>query len=1232
MKGAEICGGKMKTTLKMVKIIAVFFGFYTSLVFAGNSQLNPGWNLVSPPVSEDVPVNEFLDEQKLKVIHIWSWDTELNARSGGWRVYPSEYANRNDFPELSSMKPDGIYWFLTNENSVLKGEANTIKRELLASLPPIVFQPPILTDLHGEQFQIFDLNNDDVKDFIWLTSDGNIEFTLVTQGETLQLGTSQSVTSDADATYFEVIDLNNDDLVDIIWKDAEGNLEYSLQLTDSGSTGSTTTTTTTTTPSSSTTTTTETSSSTTTTEIITTTTTSSSPTSTVPSIQSSSHPNSGYFYNSTSGLFDLSQLSQEETNGFFYFVDPDPAVTFNTTNDWILNESTVSSTNPLITVENLSEGSQYLHAIPTQDNQIQGEADHFLFNVNLSSPQVSSVSHPDQTKAYSLINASLEWDEIPGMIYHYKVDQNPFTIPTASDKSTEISSIAITNLTKPPSGYDYVSNFFHIIARDELGSISPAAHYQINICDNANDKCAPSGMDIVSGVQVSSPTHPDESLWYNNSNPQFTFSGGMDNQYLYYFDTNPITLIQEANHHILSGSELTLPDDNQELKITTKGEHYIHVRGYNDSFLETGVKHFRVNIANTSSFRVSAPALLSGQSVRNLRLYWYHPLMNGQEQTDSFPNYYVLWDQNSDSVPDPETATKTTVNSYLANSVSDGLYFLHIRSEDTEGNLSDTTHFAVSIGEGNDTSQLLTGQGEAIIIAGGGAESNNTLWTATNALAVQTYRTFKARGFTDENIFLFHPDQGIDLDGDGTFETIADDTTPTVNDLKTQIESLKTSEETGPLYLYMVDHGAIDKFQISPSEILSAANLDEWLDNFQTATDRSVVVIIEACHSGSFLDDLEGDNRIIITSTDDDLAFLSHSGDLSYSNFLLQGLFRGLSITAAHERSVQSMSKLGRPYIRMHPQVSQSDIDPIVGGDVFIADFVPEMTSNTPSGTITKDPSSVLGLQAVFSDHYEDMKVWAVITPPDFTPPTTSEDFISPQVFLPKVNLFLTDEINHTYSGSYNILPYRGTYLIQFFAQMPNGEVTVSDTATVLVNDGQVVTTTNDYSANLKTGWNLVGINDSLEGDTVALQIGNLIDFGIESVWEWDSTANNWKLWLSEQTLDEFNDYFGTNFSALPTLNPGKGYWIKMNYATHHDFNGTPYSSTLSLIKGWNLISFGGETRSINQVLSEISESVDSIWSWKGDTWEVYSPKGQVGDFSVLENIDPKKGYWIRIR
>ncbi|KKN27978.1 hypothetical protein LCGC14_0859030 [marine sediment metagenome] len=73
----------------------------------------------------------------------------------------------------------------------------------------------------------------------------------------------------------------------------------------------------------------------------------------------------------------------------------------------------------------------------------------------------------------------------------------------------------------------------------------------------------------------------------------------------------------------------------------------------------------------------------------------------------------------------------------------------------------------------------------------------------------------------------------------------------------------------GVLAVYLHDHGGNNAMANHPYPSLTASELDQYLDDFEAASgcDR-IIVVYEACSSGSFLDELSKSNRIIMTSTE----------------------------------------------------------------------------------------------------------------------------------------------------------------------------------------------------------------------------------------------------------------------------------------------------------------------------------------------------------------------------
>lgn len=73
----------------------------------------------------------------------------------------------------------------------------------------------------------------------------------------------------------------------------------------------------------------------------------------------------------------------------------------------------------------------------------------------------------------------------------------------------------------------------------------------------------------------------------------------------------------------------------------------------------------------------------------------------------------------------------------------------------------------------------------------------------------------------------------------------------------------------GVLAVYLHDHGGTNAMANYPFSSLTASQLDQYLDDFEEASgcDR-IIVVYEACSSGSFLDELSKSDRIVMTSTE----------------------------------------------------------------------------------------------------------------------------------------------------------------------------------------------------------------------------------------------------------------------------------------------------------------------------------------------------------------------------
>ena len=130
--------------------------------------------------------------------------------------------------------------------------------------------------------------------------------------------------------------------------------------------------------------------------------------------------------------------------------------------------------------------------------------------------------------------------------------------------------------------------------------------------------------------------------------------------------------------------------------------------------------------------------------------------------------------------------------------------------------------------------------------------------TAYNKTTKKVIAQLKENGLLENDINYLQPDN------DGVINKSA------IQDAITNWAVEKMNAIPGNLYIVMVDHGSENIFYVYPSTI-SDTELSSWLDNLQSqlsnaSKDQKIVVIMGFCHSGSFIDQVSGPKRVIITS------------------------------------------------------------------------------------------------------------------------------------------------------------------------------------------------------------------------------------------------------------------------------------------------------------------------------------------------------------------------------
>ncbi len=159
------------------------------------------------------------------------------------------------------------------------------------------------------------------------------------------------------------------------------------------------------------------------------------------------------------------------------------------------------------------------------------------------------------------------------------------------------------------------------------------------------------------------------------------------------------------------------------------------------------------------------------------------------------------------------------------------------------------------------------------------------------------------------------------------------------------------------------------------------------------------------------------------------------------------------------------------------------------------------------------------------------------------------------------------------------------------------------------------------FTIRLQQGWNLISIPINIENTNLDAFLDK-ISGKYESIWSWD-TQNEWKKHIYNAP-SWLND--------LKTIQPGKGYWIKMFNQANIDISGQEINNkSIQLYKGWNLIGFNSLTQmTVNNALLSITGYYNSIWGYDPQIsdWKklIVGAPNQVNNLSILK---PGEGYWI---
>jgi sugar lactone lactonase YvrE len=371
---------------------------------------------------------------------------------------------------------------------------------------------------------------------------------------------------------------------------------------------------------------------------------------------------------------------------------------------------------------------------------------------------------------------------------------------------------------------------------------------------------------------------------------------------------------------------------------------------------------------------------------------------------------------------------------------------------------------------------LLTGKRAAIIIAGGGADNSNTLWDSTTAISSYIYKMLNKRGFDNDEIYYLSPQSYADFNGDGLDDCIVDaPATPRchlkavpnpiperaliVDDVRQAFAWAKTGGQLDqPLYVFFIDHGAPDKFQLSKGNYLYVDEFKTIIDSYQNETGNQVALVIDTCYSGALLSQLEAPHRAIISSAGNELAYFDRTSKQGFSRFFAKGLFKGMnfwesfeSASAKQKKYVQSINRDQSPQWYDATEDGQWLKEIFINGDFAVADVTFTVEALTTSTQLSVGQSIELRAKTSLSQS-DTKRLWAIIKPPKVS--LILDSYGTPILAFPHVTLYEQHADENIWAATWQEFAYNGTYEITFYAEDKAGNISSSEAITVEVTGG----------------------------------------------------------------------------------------------------------------------------------------------------------------------------------
>ncbi|GMW03065.1 MAG: hypothetical protein AMXMBFR84_42010 [Candidatus Hydrogenedentota bacterium] len=340
-------------------------------------------------------------------------------------------------------------------------------------------------------------------------------------------------------------------------------------------------------------------------------------------------------------------------------------------------------------------------------------------------------------------------------------------------------------------------------------------------------------------------------------------------------------------------------------------------------------------------------------------------------------------------------------------------------------------------------SSTITSVSKAVVVMGGGSYPGNGLLPATVASGALAFWAMTQQGINPAEIYVLGPSLGAQLNFTVDADVDAIATKSALADALTQwamepVNGLPVKD----VYVYLVDHGGVGKFRLNADdEILDETELAGWLNTLQPAITGDLVVIYDACESGTFLATLNGSNgageRVLITSTaSGEPAHFVQGGQISFSSIFWPEILNGQSIGDAFTRASAAMGWANQQsLLEADGNGSPNEsTDIAVANGLILGKGTTQYFDNAQIGSVAPD-SQIAGVNdgLIWVDDVTDndgiQRVWAVITPPSYV------SAYSTMAVIDRASLDLVHVGGDRYEATYGEFVVPGTYAVDIFVE-----------------------------------------------------------------------------------------------------------------------------------------------------------------------------------------------------